>query len=133
MQSMKSPMNNHSMKVLDNTAQIKENYNCRNKSNCPIDGKCLAPSISEPKITSNRLNYKEKNYTGPAETDFKHRFNSISKSFNLEQYENDTELTKEYWVVKRNHFTPKFTWRITIKCATLNTTEKKCYLCLDES
>ena len=43
---------------------------------------------------SNQLNYKQKIYIGTAETDFKQRFSNHTKSFNLEHYENDTELSK---------------------------------------
>ena len=63
------------MKVLNNTAETEESCNCRNKNNCPLDGKSLTPNISyEAQITSNQLNYKQKVYIGTAETDFKHRF-----------------------------------------------------------
>ena len=121
------------MKVLNNTAETEESCNCRNKNNCPLDGKCLTPNIIyEGQITSNQRNYKQKVYIGTAETDFKHRFNNHTKSFNLEHYENDTELSKEYWTIKRNHFIPKVTWRIIRKCAPFNTTKRKCYLCLNE-
>ena len=121
------------MKVLNNTAEIQESSHCRNKNNCPLDGKCLTPNINyQAQITSNQLNYKQKIYIGTAETDFKHRFNNPTKSFNLEHYENDTELSKEYWEIKRNDFTPKVTWRIIKKCAPFNTTKRKCYLCLNE-
>ena len=69
--------------------------------------------------------YKQKIYIGTTETDFKHRFNNHTKSFNLEHYENDTELSKEYWTMKHNHFTPIVTWRIIRKCAPFNTTKRK--------
>ena len=63
------------MKVLNNTAETQESCNCRNKNNCPLDGKCLTPNIIyEAQITSNQRNYKQKVYIGTAETDFKHRF-----------------------------------------------------------
>ena len=96
------------MKVLNNTAEIEESCNCRNKNNCLLDGKCLTPNIIyEAQITSNQLNYKQKIYIGTAETDFEHRFSNHTKSFNLDHCENDAELSKEYWAIKRNHFTPK--------------------------
>ena len=41
MQNIKSFINNHNMKVL-NYAEIEESCSCRNKNNCPLDGKCLA-------------------------------------------------------------------------------------------
>ena len=82
--------------------------------------------------TSNQLHYKQKNYIGTAETDFKLRFSNHTKSFNFEHSENGTELSKEYWAIKRNHFTPVVTWRIIRKCAPFNTTKRRCYLCLNE-
>ena len=121
------------MRVLNNNAETEESYNCRNKNNCPKDGKCLTlPTIYQAQITSNKLNYKQKIYIETAETDFKHRFKNHTKSFNLKHYENDTTLSKEYWAIKRNHFTPKVTWRIIKKCAPFNTTKRKCYLCPNE-
>ena len=101
------------MKVLINTAEMEESCNCRKKNNCALDGKCLTPNIIyKAQITSNQLNYKQKIYIGTVETDFKHRFSSHTKSFNLEHYENVTELSKEYWTIKRNRFTPKVNRRI---------------------
>ena len=37
MQNIKSVINNHNMKVLNNTAEIEESCNCRNKNDCPLD------------------------------------------------------------------------------------------------
>ena len=120
MQNMKSVINNHNMNVLSNSAEIEEDCNCRNRSNCPLDGKCLTPNIiCEAQITSNQPNYKQKIYIGTAETDFKYRSNNYTKSFNLEHYENETELSKEYFAIKRNHYTPIVSWRIIRKCANL--------------
>ena len=121
------------MKVLNNTTEIEESCSYRNKNNCPLDGNCLTPNIIYvAQITSNQLSYKQKIYIGTTETDFKHSFSNHTKPFNLQHYESDTELSKEYWTVKRNHFTPKVTWRIIRKCAPFNTTKRKCYLCLNE-
>ena len=45
----------------NNTVEIKENCNCRNKNNYPLDGKRLTPNIIyAAKITSNQRIYKEK-------------------------------------------------------------------------
>ena len=119
------------MKVLNNTAQIEESWNFRNKNNCPLDGKCLTPNIVyEAQITSNQLNYYGKLYIETVETNSKQRFNNHTKSFNLEHYENYTELSKEYLTIKRNYFTRKVTCRIIRKCGPINTTKPKSYLCL---
>ena len=63
-------------------------------------------------MTMNQPNYKENIYIGTAKTNFKHRFNNGTKSFKLEHYKNDTELSKEYGTIKRNHFISKINWRI---------------------
>ena len=90
-------INNHNMKILNKTTEIEESCNCTNKNNCLVDGKCLTPNIiHEAQITWNKLIYKQNIYIGTAETDFKYRFSNQIKYFNLEHYENDTELPKEY-------------------------------------
>ena len=62
MQNIKSVINNHNMKVLNNTAEIEESCNCRNKNNFPPDAESLTPNIIyEAQITSKQLNYKQKN------------------------------------------------------------------------
>ena len=48
--------------------------------------------------------------------------NNHTKSFNLEHYENNMELSKEYCLKN------KVTWRIIRKCATFNTNKRKCYV-----
>ena len=84
------------MKVLNNTAEIEESCNCRNKNNYPLHGKCLTPNIIyEVPITLNQLNYKQKMYIGTPKTDFKHRFDNHTKSFDLEHYENEADLSKK--------------------------------------
>ena len=45
MQNIKSVISNHNMKVLNNTAEIQEGCNCRNKNNCSLDRKCLTTNI----------------------------------------------------------------------------------------
>ena len=108
MQSIKSIMNNHNITVLNNTTEIEESCNCRTKNICPLDGKCLTPNIiCKAQITLNQLNCKQENYIRATETDFKHRFNNHTKSFNLEHYKNNTELSKEYWTAKHKPFHTK--------------------------
>ena len=123
MQSIKFIINNHDIKVLQNTADNKESCNCRNKNNCPLDGKCLTTSKTyKAQITLSQLNQKQKISQEPP----KQILNS------LEHYENDTELSKENWTIKRNYFTPNVTCRIIKKCAPFNVTKRNCYLCLNE-
>ena len=81
---------------------------------------------------SKQLKYKQKIYIGTGETDFKHRFGNCSKLFNLEHYENDTELSKEYWTIKCNHFTPKVTSRLMRQCVPCSSIKRNCDLYLNE-
>ena len=48
MQNMKSVINYHNMNVLNNTAEIEEGCNYRNRNNCPLDGKCLTTDHLKP-------------------------------------------------------------------------------------
>ena len=41
---------------------------------------------------------------------------NLIKSFTHEDYANDTELSGEYWDIKRNKFIPKVTWSIVREC-----------------
>ena len=117
------------MKVLSNTAKFEESCNCRKRSNCPLHRNFLTKNILyKAQIMSNQANYKEKVYIGTVKTDFKHKFKDLTKSFNLKCYENSPKLSKEYWTMKRNHFTLKGTWIIIQKWAPLNTTKIKCFL-----
>ena len=86
---MKSVINNHNIKVLNNTAEIKER---------------------------NKHYLRSKDHFKPVQRLTKYlylecRFNNHTKYFNLKQYKNNTKLSKEYWAMKRNHFTPEVTWR----------------------
>ena len=42
----------------------------------------------------------------------------------MEHYENNTELSKGYWTIKRRHFTTKITWSKIRKFAPFNATKK---------
>ena len=115
------------MKVLNITADIEETSNCTNGNKCALNGKCLTPNvIYEAQIPINQPNYKENIYIGTTKSSFKHRFNNHRKSFKLEHYKDDTELSKEYWTIKPNYFISKINWRIIRKCAPFNTTKRKC-------
>ena len=95
MQNINPIINN--MDFLNNTTKIEKSCNYRTRNNYPLDGKCLIRSIYEALITLNKI------CIGKAEIDLKHRFNNRIKSFSLEYYENDRELSKKHWAKKHNH------------------------------
>ena len=62
---------------------------------CPLNGNCQAENIVyEATITCNERTYGENIYIGIAETTFKKRYSNHKRSFNLQAYENDAELSK---------------------------------------
>ena len=55
MQNMKSIINNHNMNFLNNTAEKKKTVTAETRTNCPVNGKGLAPNIIyKARITSNQ-------------------------------------------------------------------------------
>ena len=58
-------------------------------------------------MTCNEQTYGENIYIGIAETTFKKRYSNHKRSFNLAVYKNDTELSKEFWKIKRRNSVPK--------------------------
>ena len=98
-----------------------------------MNGNCLAENtIYEATLTTDDNNIPPKVYIGLAETTFKRRFANHKKSFKHEKYENETELSKEYWKHKRNHLNPQVTWRTVRKCKPFNRSSLRCDLCLNE-
>ena len=69
---------------------------------------------------------------GVADKSFKDRLYNHIKFFAHEDYENDTELSKEYWNIKRSNFIPKVTRSIVRECPPYSLSKRKCYLCLNE-
>ena len=133
MRNITAIINNHSMNILDQNNEIKNECNYRNKKYCPLGGKCLSPNIVyQGKINSSPSNYNDKVYLVVPEKSFKERFYNDTKSFTHEDYANDTELSKEYWEIKRNYFIPKVTWSIVKECPPYSLSRRKCYLCLNE-
>ena len=128
MQNIKGIINNHNMNILHQNNEIKDECNCRNKKYCPLGWKCLSPNIVyQGKLNSYQPSYNEKVYFGVAEKSFKDRFYNHTKSFTHEDYANDTELSKEYWDIKRNNFIPKVTWSIVRECPPYSLSKRKCY------
>ena len=54
------------------------------------------------------------------------------KSFNHVKHKNDTELSKEFWEIKKRNATPKFTWKTIRICCSYNPNSNHCLLCSNE-
>ena len=66
--------------------------NCRTKTNCPFDNKCLTPKIVFQADVRNDTNDEKKFYLGVSETPFKERFRNHKKELTHKKYRNSIEL-----------------------------------------
>ena len=119
----------HNQKVLNDKHNKTEinNCNCRNKDSCQT--KCI---IYQANIDCDITGYKPKCYLGSCEAAFKDRFGNHRKSLNHVKHKNDTELSKEFWEIKKRNGTPKITWKIIRICLSYNPNSMRCLLCLNE-
>ena len=83
----------------------------------------------EATITCNERTCGENIYIGIAETTFKKRYSNHKRSFNLPAYKNDTELSKEFWKIKRRNSVPQIKWRIMKKCSPFHRPSLRCNFC----
>ena len=126
-------MNNHKV-VNDRPNEMWiNNCNCSNKDNCPLQNsfqtKCI---IYQANIDCDIAGYKQKCYLGSCETTFKDCFGNHKKSFNNFKRKNDTELSKEFWEIKKRNEARKISRKIFRICPSYNPNSKRCLLCLIE-
>ena len=74
--------------------------NLRNKSNCPLEEKCLTPKVIYQADVTNDVDGEYKFYYGLTESSLKERFRNYTKSFNHRRYQSETELSKCIWTLK---------------------------------
>ena len=93
------------------------NCNCRNKDTCPLPKSCQTKCIVyQANIDCDIAGYKQNCYLGSCETTCKDRFENHKKSFNHAKNKNDTDLSKEFWEIKKCSGTPKIRWKIIRIC-----------------
>ena len=86
------------------------NCNCRNKDTCPPPNSCQTICIIyQANNDCDIAGYKQKCYLGSCEKTFKDRFGNHKKLFNHVKHKNDTELSKEFWEIKKHNVTPQNT------------------------
>ena len=108
-----------------------EIYGCnyRQQRECPLQNKCLTPSLVYKATVTNNVDDEEMFYIGLTETDFKQRFNNHTKSFRHRKYSKETELSMYVWNLKHQEKSPIITWSI-IKRVKAKATASYCKLCL---
>ena len=106
--------------------------NCRDKSKCPLQGKCLTPSATSEADVKTSYNGKVYPYIGLTEPPFKTRWYDQHKSFRNPCYRNSTELSKLIWELKEKNIHYTIDWKILTRCPSYKAGSRTCNLCLTE-
>ena len=105
MPNIKSIISSHNKAVLSNfyqsqTQTNKKECNCREKDQCPLDGKCLTQNVVYQATVTTQTS--SDSYVGLA-TNFKERYRNHTASFRHESKRNETELSKHIWTLNDNN------------------------------
>ena len=102
MKNIVSIISAHNRKTLN---PILKSYgcNCRVKSNCPLNSKCLTQKFIYKADVSNDAKHDKKFYLGLEDTPFKERCRNHTRDFKHGKYENSTELAKYARQLKRSN------------------------------
>ena len=135
MNSIGSIIRSHNAKVLTSThttpANPQHTCNCRQPQDCPLRGMCLTQCIVY-KATVTAPNKPTRVYHGLTEGTFKQRFGNHKKSFNVEKYRKETELSKYMWELKGLGLEGEVRWEIAKRAAPYKCGARRCDLCLTE-
>ena len=103
--NMKSFLDKHNKIILKkHTNRLNKDdeklCNCRQRVNCPTDGKCLTRSVVYKAEVTSTDNNTTQTYIGVTANDFKTRYRNHLKSLRNEKYKHETELSKHVWNLK---------------------------------
>ena len=122
----------HNRNVTSKDQAIIPPCNCRNKDNCPLNGKCRS-SNAVYKCDVITPNQPSKTYIGLAEGEWKKRYNNHTQSITHKRYAKSTTLSSYIWEIKDNHHvTPSLSWSIVKSVPAYSNLTKRCLLCLHE-
>ncbi len=132
MPNIKSTIDSHNTRKANTNEETIKECNCRNKDQCPLDGKCREKGIVyQATVTTNNIEgiSKKETYVGLTETEFKTRLANHKQSFSKEKLRNATELSKFIWKLKEENIEYKIDWTILGRAKPYSNTTKKCNLC----
>ena len=89
--------------------------NCRNKSDCPVENKCLLSDVIYQASVIRQDNGEKETYVGLTSTSFKSRWSNHKTSFNLDSHKNETKLSIYIWDLKRKGINYELNWQILAK------------------
>ena len=139
MDNMTNIISSHNKKVTNSNYEANgKTCHCRNKSNCPLENKCLTSKIVYKVETNNGINELcTKIYFGISGAEFKSRYNNHTMSFRNRTHENDTKisntkLSKYIGSLKDQNKDFDNKWSIFKKSYGYSIVSKSCNLCLLE-
>lgn len=122
----------HNKKIT--TTQKSENLdcNCRQKQNCPLNGKCRQKNVIY-KCVASVPNKPDKVYIGLTEGEWKKRHSGHKTSFKHKKHAKSTALSIYFWNIKeKEKVDPILTWSILKSVPAYSNITKRCPLCLQE-
>ena len=129
MPNISSIIKSHNMKILEKK-KCHEPCNCRNKNECPLDGKCSIPAVI---YRTDIYDDEESNiYTGLTENEIKIRQRDHMKTMKNIGYRFSSDLSKQIWEMKDMGRTPKLKWSILQKARPYKAGQSNCDLCMSE-
>ena len=136
MDNVKNIISSHNKRIINSgNEENGKTCNCRNKSDCPLDNKCLINKIvykAEIETNNDTNELSTKVYFGISETEFKSSYNNHTMSFRNRTHENDTGLSKYIWSLKDENKDFDIKWSILKKSCGYSIISKSCNLCLLE-
>ena len=127
---MSSVIKQHNYKVLSTTQNVDRLCNCRNKENCPLDGKCLQKCIVyKADVITNKDSHI---YYGACDGEFKSRYNNHTNSFCRRHHEQDTQVSKHIRKPQDKGINFNVKWSVAAYASTYRCGLRRCDLCLTE-
>ena len=134
MPNLEAKITNHNKAILANPSRPNNDEinkcNCRNKSECPLDGHCLTNNvIYQATVVTDK---STETYIGLTENHFKTRYRNHLASFKDKSKKNATHLSRYIWTLKENNLNYDLKWRILARANSYSNTNKRCNLCIAE-
>ena len=125
-------INSHNRKAKQPKKEEGLSCNCRQKDDCPIDGKCHAMN-TVCKCIASVPTKPDKSHRGLSEVESKKRYYNHRKSFRNQHYQLETMLSSYVWEKKPTiDQIPSLKWSIITVLPAYSNITKRCQLCLYE-
>ena len=89
-------INSHNRKVKQPKKEESSSCNCRQKNDCPMDGKCRTMNTIY-KCMASVPTKPDTSFIGLSEDEWKKRYYNHGKSFRNQRYQSETMLSSYVW------------------------------------